>query len=156
MELFSFLDGASPWWWIALGLGLGAVEIMTFSFFLIWPGLAAIAVGALMWVAPGMSGTMQLLMFAGLSIVLTLMGRWLVLTRKPTSELPGLNNRASQLVGRTAIVLDGFHAGGSGNVEVDGVRWRGRLTEGADVPAPGSVLQVSGADGMTLVLSRGA
>lgn len=153
MELFSFLDGASPWWWIALGLGLGAIEIMTFSFFLIWPGLAAIAVGALMWAAPDMSGTMQLLMFAGLSIVLTIGGRWLVMTNKPSSEAPGLNNRASQLVGRTAIVLDGFQAGGSGNVEVDGVRWRGRLDDGVDPLTPGSVVHVSGADGMTLVLS---
>lgn len=154
MDIFAFLDGASPWWWIALGLGLGVVEIMTFSFFLIWPGLAAIAVGVVMWLLPEMSGSTQLLMFAGLSIVLTFLGRWLVLTRQPTSEAPGLNNRASQLVGRSATVLDGFQSSPSGNVEVDGVRWRGRLEERAEGLSPGSVVQVSGADGMTLVLSR--
>lgn len=153
MDIFSFLDGASPWWWIALGMGLGVIELATFSFFLIWPGLAAIAVGVLLWLVPEMSGTTQAILFAGLSVVLTMAGRWLVLTRKPHSDAPDLNNRAAQMIGRNAVVVDGFMGGGTGNVEVDGIRWRARLAEDGVQPQPGSVMTVSSIDGMTLLLS---
>ena len=153
MDIFGFLDGISPWWWVALALALGTIEILTFSFFLIWPGLAAFAVAILMWVFPGMSGTWQILIFAVLAVAFTLAGRWLVLSRKPTSEVPGLNDRAIQLIGRNAVVIDGFVAGGLGNVEVDGVRWRARMADGAPPPASGQVLSVTGTQGMTLLLS---
>ena len=45
LDLFACLDGASPWWWIALALGLGAIEIVTFTYFMLWLGLAAFTVG---------------------------------------------------------------------------------------------------------------
>ncbi|MFK7944032.1 MAG: NfeD family protein [Paracoccaceae bacterium] len=153
MNIISFLDGASPWWWIALAFGLGVIELATFSFFLIWPGLAALTLGLLLWIAPGMAGTTQLILFAVLSILFTLGGRWLVLSRKPTSDLPGLNNRAAQLVGRNAVVVDGFKAGGTGNVEVDGIRWRARMAEDGAQPAPGTLLTIASTDGMTLLLA---
>ena len=153
MDIFSFLDGASPWWWVALGLGLGVIELATFSFFLIWPGLAAIAVGAVLWLAPGMSGTTQIILFAVLSVVFTMAGRWWVLSRKPQSQAPDLNNRAAQMIGRNAVVVDGFLGGGTGNVEVDGVRWRARLAGDGEQPSPGSVMTVSSAEGMTLLLA---
>lgn len=153
MDLLAFLDGASPWWWIALGLALGAIEMVTFSFFLIWPGLAAIAVGLILWLAPELSGTTQLLWFSALSVLFTLVGRWLVMTRQPTSDAPGLNNRATQMVGRNVVVVDGFAGGGTGNVEVDGIRWRARMADASGAkPTPGTVMAVSSTDGMTLLL----
>ena len=153
MDIFDFLNGASPWWWIAAGIGLGIVEMLTFSFFLIGPGIAAVVVGVVLWMAPGMSGAIQMLIFAALSIGLTLAARGYVLNRKPDSEVPGLNDRAAQMVGRMAVVVDGFAAGGTGNVEVDGVRWRAQLSEGAGAPAPGDVLRITDTRGMTLVVS---
>lgn len=153
MEIFAFLDGISPWWWIAGALALAIIEVLTFSFFLIWPGLAALGVGLVMFVVPDLSGTWQVLLFAVLSVVFTVIGRQVVLTRVPTSEAPGLNQRSLQMIGRNASVVDGFAAGGLGNVEVDGVRWRARLIEGAERPTSGQVMQITGADGMTLILS---
>jgi len=153
MEIFAFLDGVSPWWWVAGALALAIIEVLTFSFFLIWPGLAALAVGVLMFLVPDLSGTWQVLLFAVLSVAFTLVGRHLVLTRTPNSDAPGLNQRSAQLVGRTAVVIDGFAAGGVGNVEVDGVRWRARMESGAERPGTGQILEITGAEGMTLVLS---
>lgn len=153
MDIFEFLTGISPWWWIAGALALGIVEVLSFSFFLIWPALAALVVGISLWIAPELSGTMQILIFAVLSVIFTVLGRQYVLNRTPTSETPGLNRRSAQLVGRNAVVIDGFASGGLGNVEVDGVRWRARMSEGASRPATGQTLEIVGSDGMTLVLS---
>ena len=154
MDLFGFLDGISPWWWIAGALVLAIIEVLTFSFFLIWPGLAALAVGILMWIFPGMSGTTQVLVFSILAVLFTWAGRAYVLNRVPSSESPGLNRRSSQMIGRHATVVDGFTGGGVGNVEIDGIRWRARMADGATVPEPGEVLPITGADGMTLILTQ--
>ena len=151
-DLFQFLTGASPWWWVALALALGTIEVLTFSFFLIWPALAALSVAVLLWIFPDMPGSSQLLWFALMAIGFTLVGRYIVLTRKPESAQPSLNQRGTALIGRNAVVVDGFAAGGVGNVTIDGVRWRGRLSDGERTPAPGELMDVVDADGMTLVL----
>lgn len=151
-DLFQFLQGISPWWWVALAFGLAAVEVVTFSFFLIWPALAALGVAILLWVVPDLSGSAQLLGFAVMAVVFTLAGRQLVFLNKPTSDRPNLNQRGAALVGRNAVVIDGFAAGGLGNVQVDGMPWRARLAEGVKRPAPGDVLDITAADGMVLVL----
>ena len=155
-DLFQFLDGISPWWWIALAFGLGAIEVLTFSFFLIWPGLAAVGVAVMMWLFPGMSGNSQMLWFAVMSVIFTLAGRQFVLSRKPTSDQPNLNQRGAALIGRNAEVVDGFAAGGLGNVLVDGMRWRARLAEGTQRPAAGDVLDIVEAEGMILILQSKA
>ena len=73
-DLFAFLDGASPWWWITLALGLGAIEILTFTYLLLWLGLAAFTVGIGLAMFPEMPGTSQLLTFGLLSILYTAIG----------------------------------------------------------------------------------
>ncbi|MGD1925126.1 MAG: NfeD family protein [Paracoccaceae bacterium] len=156
LDLFGFLTGISPWWWVALALALGIVEVLTFSFFLIWPGLAALAVGILMWIDPDLSGTSQALWFAILSVAFTIAGRQLVFLRKPTSERSGLNRRSAALIGRKVVVVDGFDNGTLGTVTVDGLRWRARMADNVADPAPGELLHVTDADGMTLLLTKEA
>ena len=151
-DLFQFLEGISPWWWVALAFGLAAVEVLTFSFFLIWPALAAFGVAVLMWIFPGMSGSSQMLWFAIMAVAFTIAGRQVVFMRRPTSDRPNLNQRGAALVGRNAVVIDGFAAGGLGNVQVDGMPWRARMSEGAERPSEGDVLDIVEADGMTLIL----
>lgn len=153
MDVFDFLNGISPWWWVAAALALGTIEILTFSFFLIWPALAAFFVAVFMWIFPEMSGATQILIFAVLSAVLTLVGRQWVMTRKPSSENPGLNNRASALIGRNAVLIEDLSGTALGSVEVDGIRWRARLEDEGDTAATGASLKIASADGMVLVLS---
>ncbi len=155
-DLFAFLDGASPWWWIALALGLGAIEIVTFTYFMLWLGLAAFTVGIGLAIFPAIPGTSQLLTFALLSILYTVIGWVYVMRRQPKDALPGLNRRAAAVVGRQAVVTQAFSAG-VGWVEVDGVRWRARLAEpaggGAEPPEAGATMSITDADGMTLVVA---
>lgn len=151
MDMFGFLEGASPWWWIAFGVVLGVVEMVTLSFFLIWPGLAAVAVGLLMVIFPSMSGSAQLGLFAVLSIILTVLGRFYVGRFRGTSEASGLNERNARMVGRQAVA-DGAFSSGEGTITVNDVRWVARLAPGHADIADGTAVRVTDIDGMTLVV----
>ncbi len=155
-DLFAYLDGASPWWWIALALGLGAIEMVTFTYFMLWLGLAAFTVGIGLAMFPAMPGTSQLLTFALLSVLYTVIGWVFVRRRQPKDGDPGLNRRSAAMVGRQAVVTGAFSAG-VGWVEVDGVRWRARLAEpdggGAEPPEAGATMSIADADGMTLIVA---
>ncbi len=152
MDSLGFLTGISPWWWVAAALALGAVEMMTMSFFLIWPALAALAIAGVLAVAPGLSGLMQVALFAILSMVATLAGR-VALDRYgdgDESKPDALNRRTTYCIGKTGSVID--FAAGEGNVEVSGTRWRARWQNGNSA-RPGDTVRVTGADGMTLIVS---
>lgn len=148
MDLLQVLQGISPWWWVAFALALGAIEMATMSFFMIWPALAALCIGGLLAVAPGMSGTSQIVVFAGLGILFTFSGRYLMGRYGDGADtLPGLNDRATQLVGRHATVLEFEDAEGA--IEVEGIRWRALWPKGQTAQVGDRVL-ITGAKGMTL------
>jgi len=150
MDLFTFLNGASPWWWVALGVALGVVEMATMSFFLIWPALAALAIAGLLAASPGVSGEVQIAVFAVLAVALTFAGRSLLHrseARNPQAD--GLNNRAALMVGRHAVVQE--YTGPEGAVTIDGVRWHAVWPAGGKAK-PGATVKISGAEGMTLLV----
>ncbi len=155
LDLFAFLNGASPWWWIALALGLGAVEIVVLTYFMLWLGLASLTVGIMMMLFPAMPGTSQMASFSLLAILYTAIGWAWVRRRQARDEHPGLNRRSAAMVGRQAVVTGDF-AAGIGWVEVDGVRWRARLADGSEPPPAGTTMAVSDAEGMTLVVAPAA
>lgn len=55
------------WHWIVLGIVLMLSEIFLGSFFVFWFGAAAVVVGALLVIAPGVSSALQLFLWAILS-----------------------------------------------------------------------------------------
>ncbi|NNU79504.1 NfeD family protein [Halovulum dunhuangense] len=148
--MFGWLEGLSPWWWVAFGITLGALEMATMSFFLIWPGLAAVLMAVLLAFLPGMPGTVQIAVYAALAVALTFAGR--AYTRRfgdggDTATV--LNDRASQMVGRRGTLVSVEH--GEAVVEIDGVRWRAILSGEATM---GTDVRVTGAQGMTLNVER--
>lgn len=152
-SIFGWIGSLSPWWWIALGIAIGALEMATGSFFLIWPALAALCVAALVALIPDLSGEAIIVLFATLAIILTFAGRAL-LTRFGDGGAPasGLNQRSDAMVGRRAKVLD--HADGEGWVEIDGIRWKAIW---ANPPAsPPKSARIDRAEGMTLYVSSPA
>ena len=149
VDFFSALDGASPWWWIAAAIAIGAVEMLTFTYFLIWLALAAFGTALAMWIAPGLTGTGQLAVFAALAVITTVAGRYWLAKRKATpSDAPGLNRRSEQVIGRVGKALAEFE-NHEGVVVIDGVRWRARLT--GESAVKDQSLSVIDADGMTLI-----
>ncbi len=145
MDLFTFLEGISPWWWVSFGLLLMALEMVVVSFFLIWPGLAAIIMAVLLWIIPTMPGPIQVSAFAILAIAITFVGRRFF---QPSEEPEtSLNQRTKQIIGKKARVTD-FDLG-EGHVEIEGLRWAATWPEGQSAK-PGDVVKILAAEGMSV------
>jgi membrane protein implicated in regulation of membrane protease activity len=137
-------------WWILAGL-LMVLEVVAPGVFLLWLGIAAAITGLIAYVVPTMDWQWEALVFALLSIV-TVWGWRYYQRRNPTeTDLPMLNRRGEQYVGRR-LSLDQPIVNGRGQVKVDDSTWR---VEGADLPA-GTAIVVTGVKGTILVVERAA
>ena len=153
MDYIQMLDGMSPWWWVIVAFALGSLEMATMSFFLIWPGLAALCMAGILLLAPNMSGTMQITLFSVLSIALTFAGRYVMNRYGDGGAAPSetLNNRSAHLIGRSASVLE-FDSG-KGVVEIEGMRWRAQWAA-EQVSKPGENVRITQADAMMLFVEK--
>jgi len=146
-DFFTWIGEASPWLWLALGIALVALEILAPSFVLIWPGLAAIAMALLAWLAPGFSGEALVALFAALSIALLFGGRALMARVEQDEPKTQLNARGQSMVGREAKVLS--VNGKQGKVEIDGVQWPATWDENG-TPEAGQWVSITSASGVNL------
>jgi len=150
--IFDFLETVSPWWWVALGILLGAIEMATLTFFLIWPGLAAVLMAPLIALFPAMPGEVQVAMFASLSVGLTFAGRQVMHRYGDGGPVETtLNNRTARMIGRRGIIL--HLKAGEATVEIDGVQWRAILVPGPSIAA-GDMVEVTAARGSMLEVHR--
>ncbi|MBB3658156.1 hypothetical protein FHX15_003398 [Rhizobium sp. BK650] len=138
-----------PWsWWVA-GLVLLAAELIAPGFFLVWIGLAALAVGALsllFWDATFWAWQLQAILFAVFAVLATFIGRRLTLRSDKTDE-PFLNQRGASLVGRTATLHEPIREG-RGRIRLDDTTWR---VLGPDLPA-GTQVKVISSNGRDLIV----
>jgi membrane protein implicated in regulation of membrane protease activity len=149
MQILEFLNGISPWYWVAFALALGVLEMATFSFFLIWPALASLIVAILLAASPTLSPAIQISIFAVASIGLTIAGRAFFQRYGDGggNEDQLLNNRGQRIIGRAGVVTD--FSNGAGYIEVEGMRWRAQWPKGQDAKS-GDQVRVTHADGMML------
>jgi membrane protein implicated in regulation of membrane protease activity len=143
--LASVIDTLGIWnWWVLAGILL-VLELVTGTFFFLWLGTAALAVGVMMLFADW-SWQVQLSVFAVLSVVL-LAGSRLLIKRGDEESETFLNRRAARHVGRV-FTLDRPIVDGRGRVKIDDTIW---LVSGPDSPEKAKV-KVTGVDGATLVV----
>ncbi|TCU15760.1 NfeD family protein [Rhizobium sullae] len=138
-----------PWSWWIVGLVLLAAEMIVPGFFLVWIGLAALAIGVLsllFWDAAFWVWETQLILFAVLAVAATLLGRRLALRHDVTDE-PFLNQRGASLVGRTATLSEPI-AEGRGRIRLDDTIWR---VTGPNLPA-GTQVKVVASTGRDLTV----
>jgi membrane protein implicated in regulation of membrane protease activity len=138
-----------PWSWWIVGLALLAAEMIVPGFFLVWIGLAALAIGILsllLWDAAFWVWETQLILFAILAVAATFLGRRLTLRHDATDE-PFLNQRGASLVGRTATLSEPI-AEGRGRIRLDDTIWR---VTGPNLPA-GTQVKVVASNGRDLTV----
>lgn len=84
------------WYWLSLGLVLILAELLIPSFTIFWFGLGALLVGVLLWLAPGLSLTWQLFIWAIASCLFTFL--WFRLIR------PYMTDRTKAGLSREAVL----------------------------------------------------
>ena len=111
------------WSWLVLGLALLVCELLApFAFFL-WLGLSAIVTGVVTYLVPEIGWKGQLVLFSILSLISIVISRKYLLNDKIDSELPNLNRRGQQYVGRTFTLIEPI-VNGYGKIAVDDSRWK--------------------------------
>lgn len=137
-------------WW-GLGVVLVILEIIVPTSWLIWPGIAALLVGTLSFFVPALSGATTMLAFAGLSIIVTLLGRRYLKLHPVTSDKPLLNRRTAALIGRKASIID-VSGDGFAAIRIDDSLWRVKTSDGSNL-AVGSLVEITGADSTVLIVT---
>lgn len=127
----------APWAWLIAGLALCAAEIVAPGVFLLWIGVAALALG-LLELAVSLPFAWSLVLFGVLAVAFSLIGRRLYGGWQSAEGAP-LNRRAEALVGRVLILSEPLVAG-SGRAHVQDTVWR---VTGPDAPA-GAKVRVTG------------
>lgn len=139
-------------WWI-LALLLIAGELLLPGYFLLWIGLAAAAMGVVLWVDPSLGLLAQAILF-GLLAFASCVGyaRWLrprLERRAPGGER--LNRRAEQLIGQRYELIEPI-VNGRGKARVGDGQW---LVSGPDLPL-GTTVEVVAVEGTTLQVRAAA
>jgi membrane protein implicated in regulation of membrane protease activity len=133
-------------WWILAGVLL-ILELTSPIFFFLWAGIAAVAVGLLLWFFPEMSIETQLVLFGVLSVIAVVTWRKYRESHPQVSDQPLLNQRGRQYKDRV-FTLDHPIVNGVGKVVVDDSTWR---VKGPDM-ASGKRVRVTGVDGVVFVV----
>ncbi len=154
-SIFPFLGEIPPWYWWALAAALIGIEIMSPTFYFLWPGIAAAIIGVVAFLIPSLGADMQILMFAVLAVVCTVFWKKYTPASWSSSEPhPTLNRRAEQNIGRHVKASVDF-SGGQGAVHLDDTRWSAVSADGSN-PVAGDSLVIVGADGTVLKVGREA
>lgn len=90
------------WWhWMILGLGLGIVELVIGSFFIVWFGLGALLVGVVLLVMPGMLFSTQILIWTAASVALTMLWFWISGKNKDRTR----SGQADEVLGEIGVLV---------------------------------------------------
>lgn len=145
-SVWPLLMSLGAWNWLILAVLLLVLETVIPGVHFLWFGLAAAVVGVLA-LGIGFAWPWQVLAFIVLSVATVLWVKRVVRPDVALSDLPDLNERGRQYVGRSVVVEEAI-ANGRGKVRVGDTLWS---AEGPDAPAGASVT-VTGTKGIVLVV----
>jgi membrane protein implicated in regulation of membrane protease activity len=147
-NLTELLYSLGAWNWLIAAVVLLILETIVPGVHFLWFGIAAAVVGTLAF-ATGIVWQWQVLAFVLLSVAAVF---WVKRFARPDlaiSDLPDLNVRGQQYVGRSLVVEQAIE-NGRGKVRVGDTLWS---AEGPDAPA-GARVKVTGTRGTVLVVER--
>lgn len=148
MQVVQFLADNGPWSWIVAGLVLLALELVVPGGYLLWMGVAGLAVGLLTLFQP-IAWPLQWLIFGGLSLVAIFLWVRFNRGRETANDSPFLNRRADRFLGHEAV-LEQPIVGGFGRLVLGDSVWR---ISGSDLPA-GARVKVVGSEGAVLKVEQ--
>ena len=133
------------WHWFILAAILIILEVFAPGAFMLWIGIAAGVVGAVLYFAPALTWEYQFILFSIASIGSILAWRGYRQANPVITDEPTLNRRGAQYIGRV-FTLDTPSINGIGKIRVDDSTWK---IEGADCLA-GTKVRVEGIENTVL------
>ena len=133
------LQQLTYWHWLILAAILIILEVFAPGAFMLWIGIAAGVVGALLYFVPTMTWEYQFIVFSIAAVGSIIAWRSYRNKHPITTDEPTLNRRGAQYIGRT-FTLDAPITNGIGKIRVDDSTWK---IEGDDCPA-GTKVKVVG------------
>ncbi len=134
------------WAWGVLGLILLGLEMATGTFYILWFGVAGLLVAGLTWLAPSMSLTLQVFLFAVLSLGSLLI--WKQFYKKNEVDLRVGQSQGDE-IGRLGTITEAVSAKQNGKIQfaqgVMGSReWAAIATEDLEVGAEAVIVAIEG------------
>ena len=146
--MFEFFDGMdAAWVWVAVGLALGALEMVVPGVYLIWLAVAALITGALTFVLD-LGVAVSVINFVFLSLIMVYSAKRFLRDRPIVSADPMLNDLGGRMIGEIVMVVRAID-GGEGRVKVGDSEW---IARGPDTPV-GTRMQVTGTKGPILTVA---
>jgi membrane protein implicated in regulation of membrane protease activity len=139
------LQHLTYWHWFILAAILIILEVFAPGAFMLWIGIAAGVVGAVIYFVPSLTWEYQFILFSIASVGSVVAWRGWRQSHPVTSDEPTLNRRGAQYIGRV-FTLDAPIINGIGKIRVDDSTWK---IEGADCPA-GTKIRVAGIENTVL------
>src|SRR5437016_5496877 len=136
-SVITLFSGFGPWNWFFLVVALFVLDTIVPGVHFLWFRFAAVGVGVLAFTT-GISWQWQLLAFVIFSVIAALWVRKYVDPSVVVSDVPDLNVRGQQYVGRSLLVEEAIECG-RGKVRVGDTVWS---AEGRDAPA-GTTVKVT-------------
>jgi len=149
-HLSAFVASLGPWIWFYLVVVLFLLDMIVPGVHFLWFRIAAVATG-LLAVATGVAWQWQIVAFGTTSVAAALWVRRYARPDVVKSDVPDLNARSRQYIGRSFVVAEAIEYG-RGKVRVGDTLW---AAEGPDTPVGASVT-VTDARGTTLLVERAA
>jgi membrane protein implicated in regulation of membrane protease activity len=148
MSLINMITSLGIWIWLILAAILFGLETVVPGLHFIWFGVAALMVW-LIAMASGIAWQWQLIAFAVIAVATVFWARRYARSDVAKSDLPDLNVRGAQYIGRIVAVEEPIR-GGRGKVRIGDTLWQ---AEGEDAAA-GTHVKVKSTNGTVLVVER--
>lgn len=140
------LEGMNGTKWLIFGVILLTLEVLTGTTYILWPAVAALIVGILVFILP-LSWEMQFLLFFLIGTVLLFAGHKYFQPMMKGGEPSDLNDRARSMVGRRVKAVTNFETG-RGRVQVGDTQWQAMMEKGD--AAIGDEMTIVAVEGTTL------
>ena len=144
-----FFTALQYWHWLIVGVSFIVIEVLLPGTFFLWMGVSAGVTGLLLLALPDFDWRYQMLVFSGLSIVSIYVGRKFWRPGAIETDLPFLNRRGDQHIGRVYRLEEAVR-NGRGKARVGDSLW---LVSGEDMPA-GTEVKVTAVEGTVLQVER--
>lgn len=143
--MIELISAQPAWFWLCLGGLLLIAELLGTGGYLLWSGIAAVAVAIIALVLPFVGWEWQGILFAILTIVSAVLWRkWLSLRKNPQAD--EVNQKSHQLIGRKVRLISDTDEGFSRVKLADG-SWRAY----SEIPLKaGTEVMITSVDGITL------